>query len=47
MAKVYVDLILSGQRTIDQVPSRLRDEVLRILTEMGYGDVAEVISPAD
>jgi ASC-1-like (ASCH) protein len=31
MAKVYVDLIRKGKKTIDDVPERLRDEVRRIL----------------
>lgn len=31
MAKVYVDLIKKGIKTIDQVPERLREEVKKIL----------------
>lgn len=31
MAKVYVDLIRKGVKTIDDVPEQLRDEVQAIL----------------
>lgn len=46
MARIYVELILKGQRTINDVPARLREEVLGILTEMGLGDDPSVVSPA-
>ena len=32
MAKVYADLIKKGRKTIDQVPDKLKDEVLSILS---------------
>ena len=31
MAKIYADLIRKGIKTLDDVPSRLREEVERIL----------------
>lgn len=31
MAKVYADLIKKGQKTIEQVPISLRDEVQKLL----------------
>lgn len=31
MAKVYADLIRKGLKTIDDVPAKLKDEVLKIL----------------
>ena len=31
MAKVYADLIRKGKKTIDDVPERLREDVIRIL----------------
>ena len=31
MAKVYADLIKKGLKTIDDVPEKLRDEVIAIL----------------
>lgn len=31
MAKVYADLIRKGLKTIDDVPEKLKDEVLKIL----------------
>lgn len=37
MAKVYADLIRKGLKTIDDVPERLRDEVIKILE--GENDV--------
>ena len=33
MAKVYADLIKKGLKTIDDVPSQIRDEVEAILNE--------------
>lgn len=37
MAKVYADLIRKGLKTIDDVPEKLRDEVIKILE--GENDV--------
>lgn len=34
MAKIYADLIRKGKKTIEDVPERLRDEVLRILAAL-------------
>jgi hypothetical protein len=31
MAKVYADLIMKGIKTIDDVPEKLREEVLKLL----------------
>lgn len=31
MAKIYANLIRHGRKTIDDVPEKLREEVLRIL----------------
>jgi hypothetical protein len=36
MAKVYAELIVKGKKTIDDVPGKLKDEVIRILKEWGY-----------
>lgn len=36
MAKIYADLIMKGEKTINDVPKRLKDEVIGILTEAGY-----------
>lgn len=33
MAKIYAALILKGLKTIDDVPSKLKDEVLKLLEE--------------
>lgn len=35
MAKIYAELIRKGKKTIDDVPERLREEVLAILEENG------------
>lgn len=36
MAKIYARLIVEGQKTIDDVPERLRADVQRILDEWGW-----------
>jgi hypothetical protein len=36
MARIYATLIEEGKKTIDQVPARLREDVLRILEEDGW-----------
>ena len=36
MVQVYVKLILSGRRTIDQVPASIRDEVIQALADLGF-----------
>ena len=35
MAKIYADLIAKGLKTLDDVPSALRDTVAQILAEIG------------
>jgi hypothetical protein len=34
MAVVYATLIVKGRKTVDQVPARLKDEVLAILADL-------------
>lgn len=34
MAVVYATLIVKGRKTIDQVPARIRDDVLAILADL-------------
>lgn len=36
MIQVYVKLILSGRRTIEQVPLSIRDEVIQALADLGF-----------
>ena len=36
MAKVYYQLILSGSKTLDDVPERLKAEVKRMLKAIDY-----------
>ena len=36
MANLLANLIRAGLRQIDDVPARLRDEVIQILKESGY-----------
>jgi hypothetical protein len=33
MAKIYAALIKKGEKTIDDVPEKLREEVIKILSE--------------
>lgn len=39
MAKIYANLIISGRKTIEDVPAKLRDAVLAILAEEAESDV--------
>lgn len=34
MAKIYAELIIKGKKTIDEVPERIREQVIKILEEM-------------
>ena len=36
MIKVYADLVEKGQKTIDQVPARIRPQVIEELIRRGY-----------
>lgn len=36
MVQVYVDLILKGKKTIDDVPERIREQVRKALEDQGY-----------
>lgn len=36
MAKVYADLIMNGKKKIDDVPAKLKQEVIQILTDAGW-----------
>ena len=36
MVQVYVDLILKGKKTIDDVPERIREQVRKVLEDQGY-----------
>lgn len=36
MAKIYADLIMKGKKTIDDVPEKLKSQVLEILKAAGY-----------
>lgn len=36
MVQVYVDLILKGKKTIDDVPERIREQVRKALGDQGY-----------
>ena len=39
MVKVYADLIEKGEKTLDQVPLKLRDKVYEELVKRGYYDI--------
>lgn len=36
MAVIYANLVEAGRKTLDQVPARLRDQVVEILIERGF-----------
>jgi len=36
MAKIYADLIMKGKKTMDDVPSVLKEAVQKILDEAGW-----------
>lgn len=36
MVQVYVDLILKGKKTIDDVPETIREQVRKALEDQGY-----------
>ena len=36
MVQVYVDLILNGKKTIDDVPEIIREQVRKVLEEQDY-----------
>ena len=42
MVQVYVDLILKGKKTIDDVPERIREQVRKALEDQGY-DVEQLV----
>ncbi len=38
MAAVYADLIMKGIKTLDDVPKKLKEDVIKILVERGWID---------
>lgn len=40
MAAIYANLIINGQKTIDDVPKRIQAEVAAILKAAGHDDLA-------
>ena len=42
MAKFYADRIITGKTIFSKVPARLKDDVKKVLTELGYPELAEV-----
>lgn len=36
MAVIYANLVEAGRKTIEQVPARLREQVIEILIERGF-----------
>jgi hypothetical protein len=43
MAKVYADLIIKGRKSIEEVPEHIKEEVMSILAERGYPELAKSI----
>lgn len=42
MVKIYANLIINGIKTIDDVPTRIKDEVRQELVKEGHPELAEV-----
>lgn len=42
MVKIYANLIIKGIKTIDDVPTRIKDEVKQELFKEGHPELAEV-----
>ena len=42
MVKIYANLIIKGIKTIDDVPTRIKDEVRQELVKEGHPELAEV-----
>lgn len=42
MVKIYANLIIKGIKTIDDVPTRIKDEVRQELVKEGHHELAEV-----
>lgn len=41
MAAIYANLIIKGQKQIDEVPDKIRNEVKQLLIDQGYSELAE------
>lgn len=41
MAKIYANLIISGDKTFANVPAKLQDQVGEILVKLGKGDLCD------
>lgn len=42
MVKIYANLIIKGIKTIDDVPTKIKDEVKQELVKEGHPELAEV-----
>ncbi len=40
MARIYYQLIIDGSKTINDVPDRIKDEVVALLEDNGYAELA-------
>ena len=40
MARIYYQLIIDGSKTINDVPDRIKDEVVTLLEDNGYAELA-------
>lgn len=41
MAAIYANLIIKGQKQIDEVPDKIRNEVKQLLIDQGYPELTE------
>lgn len=47
MVRLYATLIIKGERTIEEVPKKIREQVRQELTNRGYGFVEPAEDDAD
>lgn len=47
MVKIYANLIIKGIKTIDDVPTRIKDEVKQELVKEGHPELAELAEVGD
>ena len=40
MARIYYQLIIDGSKSINDVPDRIKDEVVALLKDNGYAELA-------
>lgn len=44
MVELYVILIINGRRTLERVPAKLREDVRKMLTDMGLDETGKPVA---